>query len=226
MSNGEPAEAAPERDVTALEQALGVRPGVFRGLLGEGDDWSFVVRTHALIEAAVSHVLAEVTGQPRLLPVFSRLELSNRTTGKLAFCKALGCFDEEDRRQIQKLSELRNELVHDIRKTEFQFTEWVSQLNSEQLSGFARAFGPGGDLTFGQTQISSAQFFRENPRVCIWLACLVLLSLAYQRADAARSRRERTWDLLERLRDLPALHFQNERLTGIGAETNDDAQAT
>lgn len=182
---------APEQDVAELERSIGVRPGMFIDLLEAGDDWAFIVKTHALIETAVAHVLAEVSGRPELVSVFSRLELSNKTTGKLAFAEALDCFESDERRQIRKLSELRNSLVHDIRRTDFRFMDWISGLDPNQFKEFYQAFGPGGEtVTLGKETLPSVEFFKANPRLSIWLACLLLLSLAYRRKQVARAERE------------------------------------
>ena len=105
-------EAPTKEDLADLERDVGVASGFFHEVLSVGDDWSFVIKVHALIEAAVSHLLAEVAGQPALLDVFTQLELSNGRTGKIAFAKALECLEDYERGSIRKLSELRNQLVH------------------------------------------------------------------------------------------------------------------
>ena len=184
-------EHQPEPDVVALENDVGVRPGFFATLLSEGDDWSFVIKTHALIEAAVSHLLGEVPGHPELVETFSQIELSGVRTGKLAFAEVLGCLDKSERRTIRKLSELRNRLVHDVSNVDFNFSDWTQSLEKGQLKEFANAFGPSSEsLDINGTQVLSTEFFKQNARLNIWLACLFLLSLIYQRKDLARVRRE------------------------------------
>ena len=42
--------------IAELEQRIGVAPGFFDGLVQE-DDWSFVIKLHALLEAACTHFL-------------------------------------------------------------------------------------------------------------------------------------------------------------------------
>jgi hypothetical protein len=182
----------PYADVAALEVDIGLPGGFFFRLLQEGDDWSFVIKTHALVEAAVSHLLAEVLGDPRLLDVFTLLELSDARTGKVAFAKLLGCLDAEERQTIRKLSELRNQLVHDVSRANFELESWAGGLDKNQLKEFMAAFGPtiAGTVTFGEVEVPATDFFRDNPRVSIWLACFLLLSLIYGRKDLAKGRRE------------------------------------
>ena len=97
-----------------------------------------------------------------------------------------------------KLSELRNQLVHNVTNADFDFTKWVESLKPNQLEQFCAAFGPGGDtITLADKEIPSATFFRENVRVNIWLSCLLILSLIYQRKSLATLEREVQEDFLE-----------------------------
>ena len=76
--------------VPLLEQKLGLESGFFESLDGENEsDWSFIIKAHALIEAAISHLLTEHLRRPELGDIFSRLDMSNKSTGKAAFVNAL-----------------------------------------------------------------------------------------------------------------------------------------
>lgn len=141
--------------VIPFEERLSIKKGFYVGLLVEKDDWSFLIKLHALIEAALSHLLAELISlsvkkylpddkKPKgLEEFFSWLELSNKRTGKVAFVKALDVFPKEHRRFISSLSELRNQLVHDIRNVSFKFSEYIQTLNPEQTDKFVQAFSYG-----------------------------------------------------------------------------------
>lgn len=70
--------------LTPLESELGLPKAFFRGLLDE-NDWSFVIKLHSLIESAATRLLVVALGKPELEEIISRIELSGKTTGKLAF---------------------------------------------------------------------------------------------------------------------------------------------
>jgi hypothetical protein len=57
--------------------------------------------------------------------------------------KALDVFPKEHRRFISSLSELRNQLVHDLRNVNFTFSEYIQTLNPEQTDKFVQAFSYG-----------------------------------------------------------------------------------
>lgn len=190
MPDSKEGEHVPEPDVWEFEKDLGIRPGFFQKLLNEGDDWSFVIKIHALLEAAVSHLLAEVVGKPELVDLFAQLELSNARTGKIAFAKVLNCLDDDERGMVRKLSELRNQLVHDLSNVDFDFSVWVKSLDPNQLKQYSKAFSPSGDtIQVVGNEVPFSEFFKQQPRTCIWVACLFLLALVYQRKDLARTRR-------------------------------------
>src|SRR5688572_6693340 len=88
--------------------------------LGTEDDWSFVIKTHALVEGAVSVMLATCLDE-RLRTVFERLPLGDKDFGKAVFAKTLGLLTQDQVRFISQLSTLRNLLAHDPRSLNFTF---------------------------------------------------------------------------------------------------------
>lgn len=126
--------------VRDIETRIGVRPGFFDDLKIE-DDWSFIIKAHALIEAACAELLTEYVGSRELLDPFSRLELSNKKSGKIAFLKSLGLLDEDERRFVSALSELRNILVHNVSNTAFDLVAYIASLDKKQCRSFAKSFG-------------------------------------------------------------------------------------
>lgn len=79
-----PSDFNVSKAILELESKIGVPENFFRNF-NDADDWSFVIKLHALFEAACSHLLLFHFKEPDLSEVFSRLELSNKTTGKIAF---------------------------------------------------------------------------------------------------------------------------------------------
>ena len=124
-----------------LESKIGVPENFFKALC-EADDWSFVIKLHALFEAACTHLLLFHFKEPDLSSIFSRLELSNKTTGKIAFLGTLELLNKDNRRFISTLSELRNSLVHDIRNAQFSLPSMVASLDATEVRNLAISFSP------------------------------------------------------------------------------------
>jgi hypothetical protein len=129
-----------DETILELESKLALSSGFFDGLKVE-DDWSFVLKCHALIETACSFLLTAYFGNQGYEDIFSRIEMSDNKKGKVAFLRVAGLVVSEEARFITALSELRNRLVHNIRGIAFRFSEHVSSLNASQRQSFAKAFG-------------------------------------------------------------------------------------
>lgn len=166
--------------VPLLESKLGISPGFFQSLDGEsGNDWSFIIKVHALIEAAISHLLTEHLQQPELEGVFSRLDMSNKATGKVAFIKALGLLAEPERRFVSSLSELRNKLVHDVRNVNFDLAEDVEKMNPKNQEIFLKNF----NLLSTEVTNDVRNLFRFDPRQALWFAAMAFLGIVYLKAS-------------------------------------------
>ncbi len=127
--------------ISELEEKLGVSKGFFDALLRE-DDWSFVIKLHALLEAVCTHLLVHHFSEEAIRGVFAKLELSNKSTGKIAFLKALRLLGRDERRYIYSLSELRNKLVHDIQQSSFKLIDLVEAFDEKDLKEFTKTFSP------------------------------------------------------------------------------------
>lgn len=114
-----------------FEERLGLRAGFFNTLIAE-DDWSFVIKLHALVEACLTHAICSAIGRPELEQIVAHLDTANNRSGKLAFAKQLGLLDKTHRRYVTALSQLRNEIVHNVHATDFSFERHWERLTKEQ----------------------------------------------------------------------------------------------
>ena len=127
--------------IKMLEEKVGLQSG-FLVKLYEEDDWSFVIKLHALMEAACTHLIVAHLEKPELADVIGRLELSGKTIGKTVILKKLNLLGEFNRRFISSLSELRNKLVHDIRFSNFTLLKYIQSLDPKSIKNFAESFAP------------------------------------------------------------------------------------
>lgn len=124
-----------EEILVDLEKGLSLPSGFLKALLSQ-DDWSFIIKAHALVESALTYMLAS-TLDPRLSDIFARINVGGRS-GKLAFLEALDLLDEGQRGFIRKLSELRNSVAHDVKNANFTFEIHIANLTAEQKSQFTK----------------------------------------------------------------------------------------
>lgn len=93
----------------------------FISALWDEDDWSFVIKSHALIEASATQMLAQHSGNEGFTSIFERLPLCDEEIGKLAAIKALNLLGKRERRFIRTYSTLRNSMVHRVENIGFSF---------------------------------------------------------------------------------------------------------
>jgi len=97
----------------------------------EDDDWSLIIKLHALVEAAVSEILANKTDDS-IRKIIERLPLSDNSTGKGRMAFDMGIISESQYRFLRRFSELRNNLVHKIDNVDFNLAEYVNGLDKNQ----------------------------------------------------------------------------------------------
>ena len=159
-----------------LEAKLGIAPGFFGALDSDDEnDWSFIIKLHALVEATVSHLLTEQLHRPELAELFARLDISNKTTGKAAFVELLALLDKPERRFMSSLSELRNKLVHDVRNVGFDLTRHIDNLSKEQRNAFLNNF----NLLSTEITDDVRNLFRHDPRQALWYSGMAFLGVIY-----------------------------------------------
>jgi hypothetical protein len=166
--------------IPKLEKKLEIEDGFFNKLIEEESDWALIIKVHALIEAAVSELLTASFGNQGLNNTFSYLELSNKRSGKMAFVSALNLLDEDCRRYISSLSELRNRLVHNIKNVEFQLHDHVAGLDKQQFKQFVKNF----NTLSSDVDDSLLNLFRHDPIQAIWNGAMSVLGRIYLRSES------------------------------------------
>lgn len=189
-----------------LERGFDLGRGFLVSLVTQDSDWSFVIKAHALLEAATTQVLAQHFGFRELADVLSELPQSDTRLGRVAFMRALGLLEQDEIQFLRKFSELRNKLVHDVHNTRFAFVDYLATLPNpaDQFAGWV-AIGP----TDPTKRADRRQRALSQPKVELWYSVVFLLS----RCERSKS------DAQERQRQIEtALHLLEEG----GDEPDDD----
>lgn len=120
------------------EKSFGLSAAFF-ATLEKDNDWSFVIKVHALIEAALNKLITAALGDNRLMDIVTRLDTGDTRRGKIAFVSALELLPKGDRQFISIMSQLRNEVAHDVSQVEFSFSAWIAKLPTPQFDTFVRS---------------------------------------------------------------------------------------
>ena len=180
-----------DQTIARLESELALPNGFFDVLKNE-DDWGFIIKCHALMESACSFLLTVYFDNPNYEDIFSRLEMSDKKKGKVAFLGATGLVVPEEARFIIGLSELRNRLIHNIRGVAFSFSEHISSLDKNQRRAFAESFGyahldsdKNGKLILKDTDV----VFRD-PKSAVFNGVKLILAIIKLQVETHKFKRE------------------------------------
>lgn len=117
--------------IDAIEDELSLPSNFILNLYGE-DDWSFIVKLHALLESSLTNALSAVVHQGKLEKQFAWLNISDDRIGKIRFAINLDLLTIKQYNFIKKLSEIRNHVIHDIKNINFSFPKYINSLDKNQ----------------------------------------------------------------------------------------------
>ena len=80
--------------MSEFESQIGLAKGFYKRLLKE-DDWSFVIKLSALIEASCTFAICAALDRPELEDAISHIELANLRYGKLPMLLKLNALEKD-----------------------------------------------------------------------------------------------------------------------------------
>jgi hypothetical protein len=161
--------------LATMAKELGLEERFFHNLISEPEDWSFVIKAHALLESAVCTWLAAHFGKPELQDVFARRMMMRARIGML---RALKLGDKEEWKMLEAFGELRNFLVHNVKQTAFTFEEFFKDASC--LNDFRNDFVIGEDAdTFRPT-------VAKYPRQAMWTCVVAIAAHSFEASVQAR----------------------------------------
>lgn len=141
----------------------------------EEDDWSFVIKLHALIETVTTQAIVTAVNDARVRSVVERLPLSGDEIGKLRIAKDLDLYSKSQRTFVRRLSRLRNEIVHDVSKLKFEFIPYVKNQQPTERTAWQDAV-----CWFAEGKKSSSTWREASlvkPKLAVWMSGLMLVGL-------------------------------------------------
>lgn len=168
-------------------------PHDFDAKLLRDDDWSLVIKLHALMEVALTNAIVAHVGEEATRDLFSRMNVGGRS-GKVAFAKALKCANETEIQFVQALSELRNQLVHDVHNVSFRLKEHIGSLDMTKRRTFVRHLF----YLYVHDNRSMASLDRtvrhvlRKPKEALWRTGLHTIAILYLKLHLTKVSRETT----------------------------------
>ncbi len=187
----------------ALASILRVPENFLVDLLLDKDDWSFLIKAHALLESVICTLLAMHLRKQELQEVLAEeVEMHAR----IEMTKALGITTSEDRKAMHALGKLRNKLVHNAKDTNFTFSEHFKNRDSKQ--SFSETFGHGWSDPVGGTDppVARADFVLNEPKLAVFES--VTRIAMYVVTEASKIQTENALEGLRRAASVPSSEAQ------------------
>jgi len=175
------------------EKVLKLPTGFFGRFLKEGDDWSFIIKTHALIESGTTRLLEAVVAPTIPFEFLQSLPLDGRNS-KLRLLEMLGRLESDHVKFIKGLSRIRNLVVHDVTQVGFVLTDYLASLSTQNLhtllsEACSLFYFPDLFKSKGDREKQRAKILAE-PRFHIWRTALFYLAITSLGHDIVRAERE------------------------------------
>ncbi len=170
--------------------------------LASDDDWTFVIKMHAIVEAALNHMFMVRLNDPKLSEIVAKLPTNDEKKGKMAFIKTYDLLREDSRLFVRLFSKIRNNAVHDVKSFDLNLTKYVAALEDKEKPNWKRAFSswwvPGFPDPKHEAAAQHEAWGRyhfekalDDPRHSIFQSCIHILSQAHlHEMNAERRRRE------------------------------------
>lgn len=167
------AEKETEELVRELERKLRLPEKFALNILKEGDDWSFVIKLHSFLEAALTQLIIKALGKEELEDMIGELEMIK----KIEYTKSLSLLSKEARRFIYMLSKIRNFFVHNIESISLNLLKYIKDLNSDQLRNFIKAmrFAIKETLEINGDKVERDDFIKDVPRITVWICAYTVI---------------------------------------------------
>ena len=107
-----------------VTRRLGLTHSPLRSLEND-DDWTFVIKMYAIVEAALNHLLMVCLNDPKLSEITAKLPTNDQRKGKMAFIKAYHLLSEDSCLFVRLFSDIRNSAVHDAKSFNLDLTKSV-----------------------------------------------------------------------------------------------------
>ena len=135
MGNGIDDYIEKTTDFDKFLSRLGIEHSFFIELL-DGDDWSCIVKSNALIESMANVLISSSLERDELSDIISRMDLLDDRIGKMAFIKQMNLLPQKWRRYIRIVGRIRNYIVHDVSNINFSLENYILSLDGNQKKEF------------------------------------------------------------------------------------------
>ncbi len=152
-----------------IENRLNLPDGFVVGLTSQ-DDWSFVVKAHALLEAALTELVVAGLRDPRVSDFVERLNVGGKA-GKLSLAERLNLLDADNRKFVDRFGELRNTVLHKVANVTFDLARHFRD-GAAKASGLEQSLFLVNRVPLREARQAAGRELTGKPKPLLWLHVL------------------------------------------------------
>ena len=138
------------------------------------NDWSFVIKAHALLETIITELIICKIEEAKLKPLIDKIPLHDTQVSKIKILKTYGLITKEQETFIKTLSEIRNNIVHKFENINFSFSKYVEGLDKNQKKVWKNKIVW---FKFSEKTINDMKNLSlSNPKNAIWFSIFLYIS--------------------------------------------------
>lgn len=181
--------------INKFEDELNLPKGYFNNLLAE-DDWSFIIKLSALLEAVTTNILIDKIDK-KLENSISYMDYANPKNGRIKFLKDFGVLELEQYKILFDFASLRNQIVHKIENVTFSFDNYILSFDQNQKKKFVELYGHGvkDPIVIKDTTISRNDFVLENAKMAIWITIGEIIACIYLDKELEQYKKQLTFTI-------------------------------
>lgn len=143
--------------------------------IGNDNDWSFIIKSHALIESVITELIISRIEEIEIKPIIERMPLHDDQVSKMRIVKIYGLMTDDQIKFVKKLSEIRNDIVHKFDNIDFTFTNYISQLDKNQRKSWTKLIN-WYDIE-EKNKVKMQDLSLSQPSIAVWISLIQLVSL-------------------------------------------------
>ncbi|WNH10861.1 hypothetical protein [Thalassobellus suaedae] len=132
------------------------------------DDWSFIIKSHSLIESLVTELIVNKIDENKLKAVIERIPLHGEIVSKISISKTYELIPSDQIKFLKNISEIRNNIVHKFENLNFTFETYLSNLDKNQKKNWKNSLIWKGMNDQIKNRIEQEVF--QSPKIAIWLS--------------------------------------------------------
>lgn len=150
------------------------------------DDWSFVIKSHSLIESLITELIINKIDEVEIKKVIERMPLHNDTVSKMEIVKIYKLLSIDERNFIINLTEIRNKIVHKYENINFSFETYINELSDKNKRKRWREIHLWESMS-KETKDKIEKSIYTNPKIAIWLALTMFVINSLEKITISKS---------------------------------------